>query len=123
MKKQISRNDAITKIVSVLETHTLQNQPDYGDGSTLLEMIYESFCDHNNFETDQIKAGFEALYETMNGKTLQVCDKLIYPICALCRDHKKNGFIGGVKVGFLTTTGIIGRTVISGGREYVYCIK
>jgi hypothetical protein len=28
-------------------------------------------------------------------------DKIIYPVCKLCRDHEKAGFIEGIKVGIL----------------------
>lgn len=36
----------------------------------------------------------------MNGMSIQDMDRVIYPVCKLCRDHEKTGFIGGVKVGF-----------------------
>ena len=28
-------------------------------------------------------------------------DKIIYPVCKLCRDHEKAGFIEGIKVGIM----------------------
>ena len=30
---------------------------------------------------------------------LQEMDWIINPVCALCRDHERNGFIHGVQVG------------------------
>ncbi len=34
----------------------------------------------------------------MNGMELREMDKIIYPVCTLCRDHEKAGFMEGVKV-------------------------
>jgi len=35
----------------------------------------------------------------MNGMSLKEMDKIIYPVCALCRGHRRTGFIAGVNVG------------------------
>ena len=35
----------------------------------------------------------------MNGMTLRERDKIIYPVCRLCRDHEMAGFVEGIKVG------------------------
>ena len=32
-------------------------------------------------------------------KPLREMDKIIYPVCTLCRDHQRSGFVEGVKVG------------------------
>ena len=37
----------------------------------------------------------------MNGMPLQEMDKIIYPVCKLCRDHEKSGFVEGIKIGIL----------------------
>ena len=37
----------------------------------------------------------------MNGMPLREMDKIIYPVCKLCRDHERAGFTEGVKVGIL----------------------
>lgn len=52
-------------------------------------------------DNEQIKADFNALYQAMNGMGLRGMDKIIYPVCTLCRDHEKAGFVAGVKVGVL----------------------
>ena len=31
--------------------------------------------------------------------TTREMDKIIYPVCILCRDHEKAGFIEGIKIG------------------------
>ena len=30
-------------------------------------------------------------------------DKILYPVCTLCRDHEKAGFIEGIRLGVLLT--------------------
>ena len=39
------------------------------------------------------------LYELMNGMPLREMDQIVYPVCTLCRDHERSGFIHGVQVG------------------------
>lgn len=68
---------------------------------SVLEMLYEAYSESTNMSNDQIRKDFDALYEAMNGKTLQECDQVIHPVCSLCREHERNGFIHGVKVGLL----------------------
>ena len=48
---------------------------------------------------DQIKADFAELYQALNGMPLREMDWIINPVCALCRDHERSGFIHGVQVG------------------------
>lgn len=50
-------------------------------------------------DNDQIKADFKGLYKVMNGMKLQDMDQVVYPVCLLCRDHERAGFLEGVKVG------------------------
>ena len=39
-----------------------------------------------------------SLYQAMNGKTLEEMDTILYPVCALCREHELSGFITGIKL-------------------------
>lgn len=39
------------------------------------------------------------LYRLLNGLPLWEMDWIINPVCALCRDHERSGFIHGVQVG------------------------
>ena len=52
-----------------------------------------------SYDNEQIKADFNELYRQMNGLELREMDKIIYPVCKLCRDHEKAGFIEGIKIG------------------------
>jgi len=37
--------------------------------------------------------------EDKHPMSLWEIDKIIYPVCKLCRDHEKAGFMEGVKIG------------------------
>lgn len=93
-------NPYMEKLKQQIEEHP----PDFGDGSTVLTLLYEAYNAENQLDDEQIKAGFNALYQAMNGMTLREMDKIIYPVCTLCRDHEKAGFVAGVKVGVLLQT-------------------
>ena len=69
------------------------------DSESILTMLYETYSDHHPMEDAEIKEAFESLYQAMNGMELQEMDRIIYPICTLCRTHQRSGFIEGVKVG------------------------
>lgn len=78
-----------------------EHPPDLGNGNSILTLLYEAYNQANNLDDEQIKADFNTLYQAMNGMTLQEMDRIIYPVCTLCRDHEKAGFVAGVKVGIL----------------------
>lgn len=46
-----------------------------------------------------IREDFNELYRQLNGMELREMDKIIYPVCTLCRDHQRSGFVEGIKVG------------------------
>ena len=75
--------------------------PDLGNEDSVLGMLYEAYSESSAMYDDEIKADFHALYEAMHGMPLREMDKIIYPVCTLCRDHQKSGFIEGVRLGVL----------------------
>ena len=87
------------QIIEKLQEYLNQDQPNFGDGKSVLTMLYEAYSDYNRMDDDQIKADFNELYRLMNGMELREMDKIIYPICTLCRDHERSGFVEGVKLG------------------------
>ncbi len=89
----------IEKYVQILKEHALAHSPNFGDGDSILTLLYEAYIDENRLDNEQIKTNFNALYEAMNGMALREIDKIIYPVCTLCREHEKTGFIEGIKVG------------------------
>lgn len=84
-----------------LKAHIEANPPCFGDGDSVLTMLYECHNENNPYDNEQIKADFHELYQQMNGMPLREMDKIIYPVCKLCRDHERSGFIEGIKLGVL----------------------
>ena len=91
------------KYYELLKTYIAQHMPvdDDIDGGSILEMLYGCYNEMTGFDNQEIKDDFDELYRQMNGKSLREMDEIIYPVCTLCRDHEKAGFIEGVKVGIL----------------------
>ena len=85
--------------IEKLEQQIADNPPNFGDADSVLGLLYECFNENNPYDNEQIKADFEMLYRRMNGMPLREMDKIVYPVCKLCRDHERSGFVEGVKVG------------------------
>jgi hypothetical protein len=84
-----------------LKAHIKANPPNHGDGDSVLTLLYETYSELNRLDNDAIRAGLDELYELMNGMELREMDKIIYPVCQLCRDHEHAGFVEGIKIGIL----------------------
>ena len=87
------------KYFEKLRTYIAENPPDFGDGDPVLTLLYEAYAESNKMDDGTIKEDFNELYRLMNGMELRDMDKIIYPVCTLCRDHQRSGFVEGVKVG------------------------
>ena len=90
-------NPYIEKVKQQIAEHP----PNFGDGNSVLTLLYEAYNEANRMDDEQIRADFNALYQAMNGMELREMDRIIYPVCTLCRDHERSGFVAGVKVGVL----------------------
>ena len=86
--------DALKRIVT-------DHQPNFGDGDSVLTMLYEAYSECNRLDDARIKDDFHELYQLMNGMELRDMDKIIYPVCKLCRDHERSGFVEGIKIGII----------------------
>ena len=82
-----------------LKAYIAENPPDFGDGESVLTLLYEAYAEFNSMDDSTIKEDFNELYRQMNGMEIKEMDKIIYPVCTLCRDHQRSGFVEGVKVG------------------------
>ena len=82
-----------------LKTHIEVNPPNLGEGESVLTLLYETYSELNCMDDDAIRADLHELYELMNGMSLQEMDRIIYPVCQLCRDHEHAGFVEGIKIG------------------------
>ena len=84
--------------IKSLTALVMSEHPNLGPGDDLLSLLYEAYTECNNTDTAQIKSAYKALYQAMNGKTLDEMDTILYPVCALCREHELSGFITGIKL-------------------------
>ena len=89
----------IEKYIQALKKLALSDGLNLGDADTVLEMLYECYNENHPYDNEEIKADFNELYRQMNGMPLREMDKVIYPVCKLCRDHEKTGFVEGIKIG------------------------
>ena len=85
----------------VLNQYVSENHPSFGDGKSVLTMLYEAYSECNRLDDAQIKADFNELYRLMNGMELREMDKIVYPVCKLCRDHERSGFVEGIRIGLM----------------------
>ena len=89
------------EFVSFLDRYIAEKPPNFGEGNSVLTLLYEAYNEANNMDNDAIKAGFRDLYKSMNRMPLQEMDAIVNPVCALCRDYEQSGFVHGVQVGTL----------------------
>lgn len=92
-----------------LRSRIAEDPPDFGNSDSVLTLLYEVYNEINNMDDAQTTADFHALYAAMNGMTLQEMDRIIDPVCRLCRDHQRSGFVDGVKVGICLRTELEGK--------------
>ena len=97
----------IEKYLQALREYALSHDPGCVDGESILGMLYECHNENYPYDNYEIKADFNELYQQMNGMPLREMDQIIYPVCKLCRDHEKAGFVEGIKVGIQLATEII----------------
>ena len=91
------------KYIETLKAYIEQHPPNWGDADSVLAMLYECHNENSPYDNEQIRADFNELYQKMNGMPLREMDRIIYPVCKLCRDHEKAGFIEGIRLGVLLT--------------------
>ena len=89
------------EFIQTLHAFVSSHEPNFGDGESALTLLYEAYAECNKMDDGTIKEDFNELYRLINGMALRDMDKIIYPVCTLCRDHQQSGFVDGVKVGLL----------------------
>ena len=93
----------------VLKRIVADHQPNFGDGDSVLTMLYEAYSEFNRLDDTQIKDDFKELYCLMNGMELRDMDRIIYPVCKLCRDHERSGFVNGIIIGAMLNKELMNR--------------
>ena len=89
----------MTDLYAALRSQIDAHPPSFGDGDSVLTMLYEAYSEANPMDDSRIKQDFRQLYQQMNGMTLREMDRILDPVCALCRDHQRSGFVAGVQIG------------------------
>ena len=51
----------------VLNQYISENRPDFGDGESVLTMLYEAYSECNRLDDARVKEDFNELYQLMNG--------------------------------------------------------
>ena len=87
------------KYFEKLRSYIEEKPPEFGDGDSVMTLLYEAYDESNRMDDGTTKEAFNELYRQMNGMEIKEMDKIIYPVCTLCRDHQRSGFVEGVKVG------------------------
>ena len=84
-----------------LKNHIEAHPPNYGDSDiqSILEMLWNTYCQHNQLDTEQIREGFTELYRHMKHLPLSNVDGVIDIVCSLCWEYEKTGFVEGIKIG------------------------
>ena len=62
------------KYFEKLRTHIAENPRDFGDGKSVLTMLYEAYAESNKMDDGTIKEDFNELYRQMNGMELPEID-------------------------------------------------
>ena len=89
--------------IETLKAYIEQHPPNWGGADSVLGMLYECHNENSPYDNEQIRADINELYQQMNGMPLREMDNIVYPVCKLCRDHEKAGFIEGIRLGVLLT--------------------
>ena len=89
------------KHLAALQAKETTQQANFSnDANTVLGMLCSIYYELNcKADTDEVKQGFDELYQAMTGKTLKEKDEVIYATCRLCSLHQQTGFIDGIKLG------------------------
>ena len=75
------------------------SNPRYGDTSSVLDILYEAYSEHNYVLTDEMKEGMHELYLLMANVPPDTVEAVMCRVCALCCTHEYAGFAGGVQTG------------------------
>lgn len=64
------------QFLEALKRYIAEYPPNFGDGESVLTMLYECHNENNPYDNEQIRADFNELYQQMNGMPLREMDQL-----------------------------------------------
>ena len=81
--------------------HIIENPPSFGDcnAQNLLEMLYEKYCDWNDFTDDATRESIRAVNERLKHLSIPEIDSVMDIVYRICRNHQRTGFCEGIKIG------------------------
>ena len=87
--------------IDPIKTCLAGHQPDFGcsDISSLLEMLYYHYTEHNSAENQQIRNLFGRLEQCMNHLDLPERDGVEMIVSELCCAYEQAAFLEGMRVG------------------------
>ena len=53
--------------MEAIKSHIKSHPPNFGDGESVLTMLYECHNENNPYDNEQIRTDFNELYQQMNG--------------------------------------------------------
>ena len=89
----------VKEYIDALKRQIADDPPNLDGSESVLAFLYEAYSQVNRLDDARLKADFNALYQTMNGMSLREMDQILDPVCTLCRDHERAGFVEGIKLG------------------------
>ena len=95
---------ALNNYFENLREYITEKPLDFGDGDSVLTLRYEAYADNNRMDDERIKEDFKKLYHLINGMTQTQMDTILNPVCALCIEHQRSGFVEGIKIGIRLRT-------------------
>ena len=79
------------QLLETLKAHIQQHPPNYGDGDSVLTMLYACHNENNPYDNEQIKADFNENNQQMNDIPLREMAQIIYPVCKLAGIMRRRG--------------------------------
>ena len=64
-----------------------------------MKSFYEKMGGTYRMDDAEIKEDFHRLYAQLNGMSLQDMGRILDPVCTLCRNHERCGFVAGIRIG------------------------
>ena len=89
--------DYIEDYFKKLRTLVAENLVDFGESDSALAFLYEAYNDKYN--VDDVQTDFCVHHESMKGMTLREMDTILEPVCILCQDYQRAGFVEGIRIG------------------------
>ena len=86
------------QFLETLKQYVREHPPDYGDGESILDVLFWHYVEHNAIDSEKIREQFVALRKMLNLPT-QDFDQVFYMVSDLCLEHGRLAFGEGVKIG------------------------